>query len=215
MNAEELKPLQTCYMRHSTYAVGSRIDANALGGFARSDNMPRKNSTEDPPIGKSLLLIVDPQHPVPFQAYPGAYPFQGLRLRLINPTGQEVAIPAMDSLIPLICEALDETNTWKPIEYQGRSDCGNSYHTVFLPAGHEWVLAAPVYAGSIKTRLRYVLQIPNGQKVYSNEYEATIERGQWQKAPQTVRHQTGPIRPPGEPPPPVSPELLKLFERLR
>ena len=152
--------------------AGSRVDKQALGGFGQSDNAPQM--VTDRSVGRDgqLALIAFPEKAVPF-----ANKHRGMRLLLINRTKREAEFPASDSRISILQEAQDSKGRWKPIEYLPSSWCGNSYHRVFLPAGHYWEFAAPVYSGTMKTKLRFVLL--GKHPLYSNEFEGSVNRGQF------------------------------------
>lgn len=151
---------------------GGKLD---LGGFAPSNNHPQKLSRQIGHIGGrdgQLDMVVLPKSIVPI-----AEKYRGMRLLLVNRTPVDVGFYAVDSRINLLQEAQDSEGKWNPIEYIPRSWCGNSYHHVFLPAGHFWEFIVPFYSGSMKTRLRFVL---NGE-LYSNEFEGSINPGQFHR----------------------------------
>ncbi|MBL7973292.1 MAG: hypothetical protein JNJ85_00170 [Candidatus Kapabacteria bacterium] len=91
-------------------------------------------------------------------------------------------------------QALNSKGEWKDIEYLPSSWCGNSYHTLTLNSKHYWTFLTPVYEGEFKTKLRIELKYidptdksekrrdKNEITVYSNEYEGSINPGQfWNK----------------------------------
>jgi hypothetical protein len=124
-----------------------------------------------------LTLSAQPDQTVPF-----ARSYRGFRLLLINATNSEVAFSASDSRLPIIQEALDSRGRWRPIEYLPESSCGNSYHSVFLPARHYFEFAVPAYTGKQRSRLRFVLQREQrGTPIYSNEFEGSINPRQFSK----------------------------------
>jgi hypothetical protein len=153
--------------------AGGRGDKRDLGGFAPSNNHPKKLSQQVGHVGGrdgQLELLALPESIVPI-----AEKYRGMRLLLVNRTPAEVGFYAADSRINLLQEAQDSEGNWKPIEYIPRSWCGNSYHHVFLPSDHFWEFIVPFYSGSMKTKMRFVL---NG-KLYSNEFEGSINPGQF------------------------------------
>jgi len=170
--AEELKPLNVqCMLRGYCFA-GSRPDKNAPCGYGPSDNAPRKLASQN--LGKQgeISLLVIPESSIRF-----GHTNQGLRVLLVNRTRSEAAFDASDSRLSIIQEAQDAQGQWHPIEYLPSSWCGNSHHRVFLPAGHFWEFAAPVYSGLFKTRLRFVLQ---GKKpIYSSVFAGSINPEQF------------------------------------
>jgi hypothetical protein len=172
IRAADLTNVNVSFMLRGYCLAGSRVDKQAIGGFGQSDNAPKKVTA--PNIGRDgqLALVAFPQKAVSF-----AYKYRGMRMLLINRTKREVEFPASDSRISILQEAQDSKGDWKPIEYLPFSWCGNSSHRVFLPAGHYWEFAAPVYTGTKKTKLRFVLQ--GKQPLYSNEFEGSINPGQF------------------------------------
>jgi hypothetical protein len=171
--ADDLKPINLKFMLRGYCYAGSRPDKEALGGYGRSDNAPKRSTTQQSKSG-SVTLLALPNETVPF-----AKSYRGFRLLLINGTKSELALSASDSRIPIIQEALDSKGQWRPIEYLPESWCGNSYHHVFLPPRHYWQFAAPAYTGKQRTRLRFVLQQP--APTYSNEFEGSVNPVQFKK----------------------------------
>ena len=166
-DSAELKPLEADSMRRADYPAGSRNDPQALGGYWRSDNFPKHCKDKQCGPDTHVSLIALPAETVPF-----AEQYQGFRLLLVNRTAAEVPFQACDSRLYIICEALDANGHWQPIEHEPRSFCGNSYHKVFLPSGHYWEFAVPVYSGVFKTKLRFCLL--GNQPIYSNEFDGKI-----------------------------------------
>jgi hypothetical protein len=174
--ADDLKPLEVDYMLRGYCYAGGRADKSAIGGYGRSDNQPRKLNSR---MGKSgtVTLMALPDQTVPFSRS-----YRGFRLRLINDTSSEVAFSASDSRLPILQEALDTRGRWRPIEYLPETWCGNSYHSVYLPARHYFEFAVPIYSGRQRTRLRFVLQREQGgSPIYSNEFEGSINPRQFSK----------------------------------
>lgn len=171
--ADDLPALNVDYMLRGYCFAGSRPDEKAPGGFGRSENLPRRagaGGAIGAPQAVSLVALPD-------QSARFAKKYRGLRLILINRTAREVAFSASDSRLPLVLEARDADGAWKPIEYLPSSWCGNSRHRVFLPAAHYWEFVAPVYAGTIATRLRFVLR---GEKpIVSNEFAGQVNPAQF------------------------------------
>jgi len=148
------------------------VDKKATGGFGTSGNSPKR--VMDRKIGRDgqVVLVALSQEQVPFNRN-----YRGLRLLLVNLTKREAEFPATDSQLNIVQEARDARGKWRPIEYLATSWCGNSDHRVFLPSGHYWEFAAPAYTGSIKTKLRFVLQGKN--PLYSNEFDGSINLSQF------------------------------------
>ncbi len=76
--------------------------------------------------------------------------------------------------IPIILEALDRDNIWKPIEAQYIHDCGVGLEYLLLKENNLVCVLCPIYIGDFKTKLRYKL----GSN-YSNEFIGTINREQF------------------------------------
>lgn len=102
-----------------------------------------------------------------------------MRLLLVNGTDAEVGFAASDSRLSIIQEAKDSDGNWKAIEFLPSSWCGNSYHRVFLPAKHYWEFSAPLYTGKMRTKLRFALPISDTVTIYSNEFEGSVNSGQF------------------------------------
>ena len=177
--AKDLKLLEPKSMICGFCCAGSRKDDKALGGYGLSDNAPKKIKDKIPGTEGQITLVALPAESVPFMGQ-----YLGFRLLLINRTAGEASFAACDSQLNIICEARDQNGEWKPIEYLPPSFCGNSYHSVYLPSGHYWEFSAPVYSGSLKTRLRYNLQ--GKQPTYSNEFDGSINPVQFKK-PETPK----------------------------
>jgi hypothetical protein len=177
--AGDLKPLNVKHVLWGYCLVGSRPDPKAPGGYSPSDNHPKKLAGRDVGIEGKLSLVA-----VPNEALPYGNTAQGFALLLVNRTKSEVWFPAADSQLAIIREALDAEGKWRPVECLPRTLCGNSYHRVFLPRNSYWQFAAPVYSGTHKTKMRFVLQ---GEKpIYSNEFKGSINPEQFSQS-QNIR----------------------------
>src|SRR5262249_40457908 len=153
----ELKPLNSKVMlRGYCMAGSSREDDKALGGYGKSNNLPKELTDNHLATDGKISLVVLLTNTVPFANSHSAM-HRGFRLLLVNRTKSEASFEASDSRIAIVQEALDSRGKWRPIEYLPASWCGNSYHRVFLPTGHYWDFAAPQYVGTLRTQLRFVL----------------------------------------------------------
>ena len=170
---QDPKDVAVNYMlRGYFYASSSVTDTAAIGGFGGSVNQARpidRTIRFDP---QGLQLYIDTTQRTTF-----VRDYKGYTVYLVNATGTQVGFSAMDSRLSIHAEALIN-NQWKPIEYLPSSWCGNSYHTVYLPAGEYWMFKAPIYTGKLKTMLRYKLLIKGQQPLYSNAVQAHINEGQ-------------------------------------
>src|SRR5262245_34349944 len=173
---ERLADVTAATMVPGSYSAGS---AESTGtGFLRSDNMSREAPEKDLPKGKSLALVAHPDQELRY-----GQRFRGIRLLLVNGTGEVVRLHACDSKIRVIQEARDTSGDWRPIECFPESWCGNSFHVVLLPPGHLWEFAAPRYVGALKTKLRFALK--DKETIYSNEFDGSIDPSQFVRKSRT------------------------------
>jgi hypothetical protein len=176
--ARDLKDLNVDFMLRGYFYAGSRVqDEDALGGFSTSNNLPKLvDGTRDLPRN-SLSLIALPEEQTVF-----GREFRGMKVLLVNTTTDQVEFSASDSRLYIIQEAVDSNGKWRPVEYLPSSWCGNSYHSVFLGPNEYWEFAAARLHGKQKTRLRFRLQVSEGEKtrfVYSNEFEGAVNENQF------------------------------------
>lgn len=159
--------------RASLYAATSIEDPNAIGGFGGSSN------NAQPINSKSKLnhidLFIDTSKTVVYHKE-----YNGYQLSLINYTDSITGFEAADSRLSIIAEVFYK-GKWQAIEYLPSSWCGNSYHTVYLKPNEFWSFNIPKFTGEIKTKLRYKLNIGNGKTIFSNEIEASFNKGQLNK----------------------------------
>jgi hypothetical protein len=155
--------------------AGSTIkDDQALGGFGRSDNMPKKIWFDKQKSSSCCYLLAQPEVVTEFGGG------KGMRLVLANATRNAIAFNACDSRLYIIQEAKDESGNWRPIEYLPSSWCGNSYHRVILGPGEFWSFPSPRYEGSFPTILRFHLVEQGGRSIaVSNEFEGSINPEQF------------------------------------
>ena len=169
---QKTKDLNIDYMlRGSIYAGSSIEDENALGGFASSNNIPKKIESDSKHNGTNLFLKIDTTSRVVISEK-----YNGYSLLLINKTDTTINLEASDSRLYVVAEAFVK-GAWVPIEYLPSSWCGNSYHTVYINPNEYWNFKIPVFNGKIKTKIRYRLKTPNGF-IYSNEIVASINKRQ-------------------------------------
>lgn len=158
-------------------------------GWGISSNSPQKitNKISYKPNALSIAVNINEQN-----IYSKAY--YGFSVYVINSTTDEIEFNAQDSRLNIKVQALNMKGEWKDIEYLPSSWCGNSYHTSKLIPQFFWTFSTPQYEGDFKTKLRIELkyidptdksEYPKERKeisVYSNEYEASINPGQfWRK----------------------------------
>src|SRR5262245_13758748 len=155
------------------YPVGSQIpDREAIGGFGPCDNYPMNLGGKDWGTKGAISLVAFSNEPVGYGKH------RGIALRLVNRTDEVVSFLACNSCLYLIQEALDEGGRWREIEWPPWSDCGNSFHRVFLKPNQFWQFSARLYSGPIKTKIRFRLDTNGdrngGKALYSNEFEGLV-----------------------------------------
>ncbi|HEY9045949.1 MAG TPA: WG repeat-containing protein [Ohtaekwangia sp.] len=173
------------FMNRGYFCAFSKRHKNDLGGFGGSDNSPKKVAKGNHFPESGLHVIVRPDEKRPIGSYPG------IAVYIVNATKKSVLFDAQDSRLYMLVQARDTNGEWRDIEYLPSSWCGNSYHTLTLDAHNYWEFTTPVYEGDIKTRLRIALTYIDRPKkrgeqntvtIYSNEYEGSINPGQfWRK----------------------------------
>ena len=183
---EKSPKLLPCNFEHmlSGYChAGSRIrDRRALGGFWASRNFPKRINDLVKNSKPTLYLLALPDEETVFSRR-----YKGGTLLLINGTNKASRFSATDSRIGIVQEAKDKDGCWKPIEHLPSSWCGNSYHGVFLEPKDCWVFSTPRYEGSIKTTLRFTLPLSGGKVIHSNEFEGSVNPGQFPRRNPNVR----------------------------
>jgi hypothetical protein len=162
----------TFMLRGYCYAGNAKNDPKAIGGYGGSRNLPKplKSAATSP----DLYLEIAETPGVVF-----AEKYAGLHVRLVNGAKKTAVIPASDSRISLVQEALDADGTWKEIEYLPSSWCGNSHHSVYLDPKHFWEFTAPRYSGPQKTKLRFKLTLTPDRILHSPAYEGGIHPDQF------------------------------------
>lgn len=80
-----------------------------------------------------------------------------------------------DRFIPILVEAKDSTNKWKPIEKMYSFMCGNGINSLVLPPENIIISSKVIYQGNYETELRIKL----GDN-YSNKFTGSINYSQFQ-----------------------------------
>jgi len=147
-------PVDIPFMARGYFFASSELD-HGLGGNGTFDNAPRPNTllADVPGARSGLYVAVLPDSVAPFEQK-----FDGVRVVVVN-----------DSLMPVPFQAQD---SW----------CGNSYHTLTLPAGRHWEFTAPHYTGTYATKLRVKVVAGDHQHeqvLYSNEFAGRINPTQF------------------------------------
>ncbi|MBS1723600.1 MAG: hypothetical protein JSS66_11670 [Armatimonadetes bacterium] len=156
-------------MHRSVFAAKSDLpDTQAAGGFCISENASWGMKEVAVNANKLTLLV---------KKNDCCGPAGGDCERLValaNGTKETLWFSAEDSVIGVVRQAQDVTGQWKPVEYWGGSDCGNSFHHVALLSGRCWVWNVPQAKAGVTTKNRYAFF---GQKepLYSNEFDAKVE----------------------------------------
>jgi len=159
-------------LRGQIYASSSVEDSSALGGFGGSDNSPKKLTDSLRFEETGLFLKIDTSKSITI-----AGKYRGYNFYIVNKTDSIVTLDASDSRLYVVAEAYVNSK-WQPIEYLPSSWCGNSYHRVFLKKNEYWEFQIPKFAGNLKTKIRYRLDLRNGHFIYSNEMNAKINKKQ-------------------------------------
>lgn len=159
-------------LRGHIYAKSSIIDTTALGGFGGSDNLPKKINESLALADRGLLLKIDTTQTTTINDK-----YNGYKLYIANKTDTIVRLDASDSRLSVIAEVFYQ-GEWKPIEYLPSSWCGNSYHDVYLKQNEYWEFDIPKFTGKLRTKLRYKLILGKDKYYYSNEIQASINKGQ-------------------------------------
>ena len=111
---------------------------------------------------------------------------------------ERIFFAAIDSHLYLVLEARNEKGEWHPVERTphgtGPRDCAVGFHRISLKPGQYWNLEGPRYTGSLKTKLRYRLDLgksdrtipqPGGKLIHSNEFDGAVNPEQFQQVPTT------------------------------
>ncbi len=163
-----LEPLEARFQVRGYFYAGGRTAG--MGGFAPSDNLPVVAEPALRGHGSIKIIVSDER-----SAFGKSL---GRTILVVNDTGSEQGFDAQDSRLPMIHEALDKEGRWRPIEYLPQSFCGNSDHEVYLPAGSAWRFVAPVYGGTMATKLRVRLEHPTLGALYSEPFAGKIHPAQ-------------------------------------
>jgi hypothetical protein len=173
---KSLRPLDEPTPARGSAVVGSeKRDPEAAGGWYKSQNMPKEIPASVKAPDKTVSIVVDFESVAVWNGRT-----LGREVHIVNRTDAEAAFAGCDSMLKLRLEAKNETGEWVAVERPPSTDCGNSYHRAFLPAGKMWTFTAPVYGGTLKTKLRYRL-LPVRQHeagaITSEEFDGAINPG--------------------------------------
>jgi len=149
----------------------NHTSGNGLGtGFAKA--------VPPPVTGAGLHLVAMPNNHCAFDSS-----ILGHRLFLINQTRRCATLETQDGRLYIVAEARKPNGVWAPIWYLPSSWCGNSYYSIELSSKGWWCFSVPVYTGTMYTQIRYVLWLDglntSEKPIYSNVFNARINREQW------------------------------------
>ncbi len=171
------KKLDVHYQLRSYFSAGG--ESTGLGGHAVNEgNTPTPLKGKTKAVG--IRVVVSPP-----DATLRWSTFEARQIQIINTTRKSMMFDAQDSLLDIVHEALDSSGVWKQIEYMPSSWCGNSYHTLSLPAKSKWSFVAPVYTGDTSVKMRVRVVTPSGivrSKVFdgfinTEQFDATKKQG--------------------------------------
>jgi hypothetical protein len=105
--------------------------------------------------------------------------YEGMRVRVVNSESTARPIATIDFLLYLVQEAKDEDGQWWPIERLDEVGiCTFSSFSVALGPESYWELVVPRYEGPFKTKLRFFLAVDEGEYVYSEEFDGSVNPAQ-------------------------------------
>lgn len=123
--------------------------------------------------GKGLYLLAQPDVVVYWNGRPG------MRVLLVNATGESLAFATAGPQLPVVQEALDEHGRWRPVETAEGTRPASVTPNIFLAPYRFWHLAAPRYRGEFATKLRFKLLLSDGTPLVSNEFDGSVNPGQF------------------------------------
>ena len=190
--SEKPRPVDIRYQAYARYAAAGQ-EKERQGGWGPSDNFPRSIAKGDAFGDQERLSVVVTSDE---SARIGKY--DGVHVRIVNRSDERTFISAIDSHLYLVQEAMNDKGEWQAIERMphgtGPRDCAVGFHRISLQPGQYWNVVGPRYNGSFKTKLRFRLDLgkkdgqfpqPGGKVIYSNEFEGSINREQFQRGPTT------------------------------
>lgn len=178
------RKLNIDFMIEGSYYAASKSKAELDGfdGWWKSDNNSKPITDNGMFQPKSFQIAVDLNEKTIWKKK-----YDAFKLYIANTTKDTVFFNAQNSRLYLKFQAKDMDGNWKDIEYLDNSFCGNSYHHLFLAPNEYWELAAPVFYGEFKTKLRAELRYIKNKNIYnqndiktlySKEFDGYINPGQ-------------------------------------
>jgi len=148
----------------------------------RPQEDPSRNSIYDPvlqssrpiddamaPLQRDVGLYLVPGDPLPWNDQ-----YMGRKVRVYNHTGETVTIPTIDYMLYAIPEAMDSEGRWRALESYNNGFCNFSYFGVNLEPQHYWEFVVPIYSGSFRTKMRYVLSLGGDKVAYSEQFDGAV-----------------------------------------
>jgi hypothetical protein len=172
------KGMNTVRMNRAHFYASSEELSGSFGGYGRSENKSKYDSSNDFTEGK-LNLILDFNEDITYGAY------KGFKLIIHNGLNNRVYFDAQDSRLEMLMQAKNKKGEWQNIEYLPESWCGNSYHILHLKQNEYWEFTAPVYEGSFQTECRLTLNYKLDHKdktietIYSEPFKMNVNPGQF------------------------------------
>lgn len=115
-----------------------------------------------------------------------------LFVHVANRLNTGIEFTGVNGRIEMKAQAKDKNGVWRDIEKRSSASfCGLSIYRGYLNSNHYWTFITPKYEGDFKTKLRIVLEYVdptkrddkfkrwNTIKVYSNEYDASVNPAQF------------------------------------
>lgn len=150
-----------------------------LGSAGPSTNVPRPIPSNSPYAHKGLQLVALPRESELFQEE-----YEGFAVLLMNASSDKVSMGRCDRCLRICREALDPDGVWQEIESLEGAWSGNGYPQVDILPGQYFRFAAPRFAGTYQTWMRFRLgSSQNG--LLSNEFCGTMDRNQFRCLPNT------------------------------
>lgn len=160
-------------LRGYFYAGTSNPDPYALGGHARSGNVPKKITQEIYNLNSSetFKIVVVEDSTALFRKK-----FAGMKVYVVNMTNKNIRVPAQDGRIYLKRQVYYK-GEWQDVEYLPNSWCGNSLHNVYIDPNEYWEFTAPCLEGQIVAKFRFELRT-HEYHIYSNQFYGSFNESQ-------------------------------------
>ncbi len=121
------------------------------------------------PLQRDVGIYLVPGPPLPWNDQ-----YMGRKVRVYNNAGETKAIPTIDCVLYAIPEAMDSEGRWRALESYINGFCNFSYFGVNLEPQHYWEFVVPIYSGSFRTKMRYVLSLGGDKVAYSEEFDGSV-----------------------------------------